>query len=201
MAYLPKNLIDRICIICGTTFKARPYQIKIGNGRFCSRTCKGLGQPREPLEVRFWKNVDKSNGTNACWPWTGYCNDDGYGIIGIGAQRTESTHRVGYRLQIGPISPGKQVLHRCDNPPCCNGLHLFTGTQPENISDMIAKGRHVVPTGGRCGSAKLSEEQIRLIHLERSNGTSVKELAHRFHVHQNSIYNILNNVTWKHLDL
>lgn len=34
-----------------------------------------------------------------------------------------------------------QVLHKCDNPPCCNIDHLFVGTQKDNVQDMISKGR------------------------------------------------------------
>jgi hypothetical protein len=34
-----------------------------------------------------------------------------------------------------------QILHRCDNPQCCNPEHLFVGTQAENMADMRRKGR------------------------------------------------------------
>ena len=36
---MPRVLIDRVCVFCGITFGARKYQIKMGNGNFCSHAC------------------------------------------------------------------------------------------------------------------------------------------------------------------
>jgi hypothetical protein len=48
-------------------------------------------------------------------------------------------HRLVYALTFGPIATN--VLHKCDNQPCCNPFHLFVGTQADNMADMKAKGR------------------------------------------------------------
>lgn len=40
------------------------------------RNTKGV-----PLAERFWPKVDKSGGPDACWPWLGGINGDGYGFI------------------------------------------------------------------------------------------------------------------------
>lgn len=93
----------------------------------------------EPLEVRFWKFVDK-RGPDECWGWKGTTNNTGYGNISV-HQRPKQAHRVSYELNIGPIPEGMDVCHTCDNPPCTNPNHLFAGTRQDNVDDMIAKER------------------------------------------------------------
>ena len=58
-----------------------------------------------------------------------------YGAISI------SAHRLAWEMANGCIPAGMQVLHRCDEPRCCNPEHLFLGTQSENMADMRRKGR------------------------------------------------------------
>lgn len=81
-----------------------------------------------------------------CWLWTGQHTDTGYARISVkegpGRFRPKRVSRVIYELFIGPIPVGLYVLHRCDMPCCVNPDHLFLGTQKDNISDMMRKGRH-----------------------------------------------------------
>lgn len=87
--------------------------------------------------------------TGGCWPWLGYRQRDGYGLVRKKGQPAEAAHRVAYRLLVGPIPAGFVVMHRCDNPPCCRPSHLIVGTQAENLADMRAKGRDRKP-GTHC---------------------------------------------------
>lgn len=189
--------IKTVCEICALEFNARVDQIKRGNGRFCSRSCKGLGQPRESLHDRFWAKVDTSKGENSCWEWQAFKNQDGYGIIGIGGKKCRSTHRVSYELNVGVIPSDLQVLHRCDNRACCNPKHLFLGTQEENIRDMIEKGRNVYHKGEKAPGAKLLQKEVNEIRASYSGVRGQKQaLAKKYGVRIQTIINVINNVTW-----
>ena len=97
---------------------------------------------------------------SGCLEWQGARNPKGYGQIGVIDPRgTEYTHRVAWEEANGPIPDGKCVLHRCDNPPCCNAWHLWLGTQTDNLADMRAKGRQGDPS-------KLTEGQIAAIRID-----------------------------------
>jgi hypothetical protein len=113
----------RQCRLCGTK-----YHTIFARQHYCSDAC------------RFWAKVDKSAGEDACWPWTAARSKLDYGVFGIGPILVLA-HRFAYETTHGTIAAGICVLHRCDNPPCCNPAHHFLGTKLDNSLDMAAKGR------------------------------------------------------------
>src|SRR3954470_14285142 len=110
----------------------------------------------------FWPRVDRSAGPDGCWPWTGPVNEHGYGSTSVGSRtdgsrRMAKAHRIAWALTYG--DPGDlDVLHTCDNPPCCNPACLFLGTQADNLKDMRQKGRGNV--GERHGHSTLTTSQV-----------------------------------------
>lgn len=87
---------------------------------------------------RFWSKVN-IGAADACWPWLA-STKNGYGQINVGGEISYA-HRLSYEFANGEIPSGLFVCHRCDNKSCVNPVHLFLGTQQDNMDDMIAKGR------------------------------------------------------------
>lgn len=98
---------------------------------------------RESRIAAFWSRVSISDDRNACWPWLGWCYGNGYGSFKMKTGKV-TTHRFAYEAANGPIPPGLNVLHSCDNRKCCNPNHLRIGTQKENIVEMFQKGRRTI---------------------------------------------------------
>lgn len=136
--------------------------------------------------------VDPATG---CRIWLGGTYSNSYGQVwwqGRGCH----VHRVVWTLIHG--DPGDlDVLHTCDNRPCCEPIHLFLGTQTDNNKDCVAKGRR--PRGGRCYNHKLTEAQVVEIKELLAAGETHTRVALRFRVTSQAISSIARNVTWKHV--
>lgn len=149
--------------------------------------------------VRFWKNVDKSGGEDACWEWKLYKDQDGYG--GFTDKRKykyhKKAHRMAYEFTYGSISKGLQVCHKCDNPPCCNPTHLFLGTSKENNADAVRKRRHAF--GQRNGGAVLKEYQVIEIIDLLKQGKTQAVLANLYKCSKGAISKIQTQRTWRYL--
>ena len=83
---------------------------------------------------------------NGCLEWQGARFVQGYGAVQW-CDAQWRAHRVAWLLEHGDLPVDMDVLHRCDNPPCCNIVHLFLGSQKDNIRDSIDKGRWTQQSG------------------------------------------------------
>ncbi len=140
---------------------------------------------------KFWANIDQSTGEDACHPWKGPgFHPFGYGRTSV-VRREISTHRRAYELAVGPIPARLDVLHRCDNPACCNPKHLFVGTKRDNNFDMRAKGREA--KGWRCGKNRiLGDDQVREIRrLCRYSNLSSRGVGRLFGLNHSAAGEIL----------
>lgn len=132
-----------------------------------------------------------------CWEWLRSRHVAGYGQLKITSERRQAySHRIAFEVAYGPIPPGKQVCHTCDNPPCVNPHHLFVGTSGDNHQDMKRKNRHLF--GERNVRAVLTEQKAREI-VALSPLLSQRELAKRYGVSQGTISKIALGRRWAHL--
>lgn len=166
---------------------------------------EGLDRKRISLEKRFWPKVD-IRGPNDCWEWKGACHPAGHGQIRAGGRsgRVVYAHRVAWELANGPIPEGMCILHRCDNPPCVNLLHLYLGTHVDNLQDAYDRSRRqvVVPdnVGERNSNAKLNREQVvEILDKHASGDYTHAELGAIYGVARPTITDIVNRTTWGHI--
>lgn len=125
------------------------------------------------------------------------CKHDGYTKISLNG-KVISLHRLEWEKVHGQIPEGMCILHRCDNPACCNVEHLFLGTQQDNIIDMNNKGRRKNGDvkGIRNPQHKLTEKEV----LEIKNSKSLlREYAEFYNVSISTISDIRVGRRWKHL--
>jgi hypothetical protein len=145
---------------------------------------------------RFWDRVPASDG---CWEWQGTRATDGYGVFWDGTRQVRA-HRYSWELHNGPIPPGLNVCHHCDNPPCVNPAHLFVGTHADNVADKMSKGRHRSGKpdqwGERNPAARLTAAQVAEIKALALAGYTTMELAPRYGVTFSNIAMILRGLTW-----
>ena len=151
------------------------------------------------LEERFWAKVDV-RGADDCWEWTA-CKSNGYGRIGRGGKggKMEQAHRVSWEFHNGEIPDGLQVLHTCDNPPCCNPGHLFLGTPAVNAADRDTKGRQADFRGEGNSSARLTEAQVVEIRRRHNAGETQAALGIEYGVANQHVSGIVNGKKWAHV--
>jgi hypothetical protein len=134
-----------------------------------------------------------------CWLWTGSVDSSGYGQFKWDCKHYRA-HRVSYEVHKGPIGEGKLVLHTCDVPACCNPAHLVEGTDMDNSTDKVAKGRQAFLRGQDNGSAKLTEVKVRQIRQLLRNGQHTqREIGDMFGVSNQIVNNINLGKNWKHM--
>jgi hypothetical protein len=177
-----------------------------------------------PLADRFWPRVAPVD-ANGCEVWTGpVYRHGGYGRLHLKGRQVKA-HRVAFELTDGPIPPGLDVLHTCDNPPCCRRLHLYLGTDVDNSRDRETRGRgnHNGPRVGRHGrhargdghGARLHPEAVRrgeqatgarltaaeVIEIRRRRGTGelLRVIAADYPIALVNIAKAACGDTWSHL--
>lgn len=157
----------------------------------------------EKDKQRYWEKVEV-RGLDECWPWMGGRNKKGYGVMGFAGKnrkhRTHNAHRIGLMIRLGSLPDEIHALHICDCAFCQNPIHIFPGTNLENIADKMEKGRHRAPIGSEHKWAKLNDDIVRLMRRLHANGkVSISSLAARFGVSIPTARKAIVGKTWKHV--
>lgn len=151
--------------------------------------------PEERIAA-FWKNVAVVD-EDDCWEWQRHRSKEGYGNVRW-LDSKQKTHRMAYYLFYGDFDRNLKVLHRCDNPPCCNPKHLFLGTDADNSRDREAKGRGKQPKGEANAGHKLTYLQVQEIRQRYAIGDITKAaLSREYCVSQTTIGRIIRRKNWR----
>ena len=165
----------------------------------------------ERLKSNLESKLDKTAGPSGCWNWTGALSyakrspQHRYGTMRVpGTHKIVKPHRAAYFLNTMIDPGGWVIMHTCDNPRCCNPLHLQTGSNADNMRDMVQKGRHggatrQDQTGENNGNAKLSDQDVHEIRNRLERGQTRALIAKDYPVSASMIGMIGAHKVWKHI--
>lgn len=160
------------------------------------------------VEERFWSYVNKNGERqphmdSRCWIWTGSIHYKGYGVFTGHNSKATKAHVFSYQLHYGSIPEADNfcgrlfVCHHCDNPECARPEHLFVGTNQDNMSDAVTKGRFSSMAGEKAGNSKLTWDKVAEIRrMLKETSLFQREIAEMFGVHEHTISCIARNKTW-----
>lgn len=164
-----------------------------------------MGPKPKTLAERFWPNVDRPDGPDACWPWLRARDRDGYGWIITGStvdgsRCSQRCHRVAFELTYPGTTQDCHVLHHCDNPCCCNPSHLFLGTHADNMADKSRKGRASSLKGESVPNAVLTDSLVRQIRrIYREGKLSQRRVGVLLGLNPNTVKSVLTGNRWVHI--
>lgn len=144
---------------------------------------------------RFAAKVDRSAGPEACWPWTGSQNGNGYGKFAVTVSLRDVRFFLSHRFTCAqhhgpPPFPGAEARHSCHNRVCCNPLHLSWGTTSDNRLDSLRDGR--------LPRVKLNERIVAALR-GAPHRPSLKQLGRLLGIGRSAACAALNGTTWRHV--
>jgi len=179
------------------------HRLKISLATKGRKKAEGAGCKENTPEI-LWGKVDK-RGEDECWPWLGGVNDE-YGRVRINGKKYYA-HRVIFNLTYPNVIELKApkidrdttgfLLHKCDNPICCNPNHLMVGSQLDNIRDRDSKNRHADFSGEKNPRSKFSLEQVNELRELRKTGMLIIDLANKHKVSYSCMKRLLSGRTYR----
>lgn len=131
---------------------------------------------------RFWAKVEIKDPLS-CWEWqAARLQSGGYGAFRLYGE-TKRAHRVAYFLSKGDLDPTLELLHKCNNPACCNPHHLVQDTHSANLVQAGAEGKMTRAVGANS-KTNFTQEQL---HDILTANLSARALARKYQVDHKTI--------------
>jgi hypothetical protein len=145
------------------------------------------------------------------WKFKGYKKlkphlRNGYLRISIcknGKRKIKSLNRLVAECYIPNPSNLPEVNHNDGNKINNNVSNLYWCTTSQNVQHAFDTGLKISVKGEKHAKSILTEQQIIWIrnnYIPRDKEFGCRPLSKKFNVSGSSIYQIINNRTWKHLD-
>lgn len=183
-------MITKYCLNCSAEYAVKPY--RKNTAYTCSDKCRQILDKNKINDI--FNYIDIKN-EDECWLYTRGKSAFGYGRFTMAGEHWYA-HKLVYCIFVnGPIHPDIKILHSCDNPPCCNPFHLFSGTNKDNTQDMLKKGRGNRAKGEKHWNAKLSEKEVEEILLLKDIKLQ-REVAEQFFISRQTVGLIWTRRIW-----
>lgn len=161
--------------------------LQMCDNRLCVNPAHLRLELKTPRSNDFWSKINIKR-EDECWEWNCSAQKWGYGWLRIKG-KNYLAHRLAYEFVHGEIPQGLHVLHKCDNPPCCNPNHLFLGTQADNVEDMKVKGR-----GRKSVLSPEQREEIKEMYF--TQGCTQKEIAEHLGLRKHLVQRAISHRYW-----
>jgi len=139
--------------------------------------------------IKFWPRVAIKESAE-CWLYKGCKDSHGYGWLTFRNRQIRAS-RLAWMIHNNlEVPQGKFVLHKCDNPPCCNPAHLYLGTQKDNVRDMLVRGRY---------PSVFTPAEVRDIFYRAHRVETGTSIAKCYGITQSMVSAIKRGIRWKHL--
>jgi hypothetical protein len=158
-----------------------------------------VNEKNEPSDKAYrLKPIQYTINEGGCWECVSHSGNKGYPVFTRNKKR-DYLSRYMFEMFVEPIIDNNVILHSCDNPKCINPQHLSQGTKPDNVADMVSKGRQ---SKGMTHNRKLSlDEVIEIKKLIIEGKYSEETIGNMFGVRQSSIHKIKIGHSYKYVEV